>query len=65
MALDLSQENIIVEMDSLELLTMARSKGRDGSCLGHLVADLRLLLSSPRIVAFNKIPGGKILQVMI
>ena len=59
MALDLSQENIIVETDSLELATMARNEDRDSSCLGHLVTDLRLLLTSPRIVGLNKIPRGQ------
>ena len=59
MALELSQENIIVETDSLELVTMATSVDRDSSCLGHLVADLRLLLTCPRILAFNKIPRGQ------
>ena len=56
MALQTCQENIMVEMDSLELLAMSRSKTRDCSSLGMLMEDLRILLPSDRIISFTKIP---------
>ena len=40
----------------MELVKMAVSVERDGSSLGHLVQDLRLLLSSNRILSISKIP---------
>ena len=54
--LDLCQEKIIVETDSSELVQMIKSSVRDRSPLGHLVQDLRLLLSTDRIVSVIKIP---------
>jgi hypothetical protein len=36
-------------------LYLAKAGNRDKSSLGHLVADLRDLLASPRIMEFNKI----------
>jgi hypothetical protein len=34
---------------------MATCKDRDGSCVGHLVGDLRLLLASERVISISKI----------
>ena len=45
-----------METDSAELVNMAVSVERDGSSLGHLVEDLRILLSSDRILSISKIP---------
>jgi hypothetical protein len=56
LALDLSQESILVETDCLELVSMVRSTNADRSCFGHLVEDLRHLFSSGRIVSITKIP---------
>jgi ribonuclease HI len=56
LALDLSQESILVETDCLELVSMVRSTNADRSCFGHLVEDLRHLFSSERIVSITKIP---------
>ena len=55
-ALDMCQGNFLVETDSVELLNMAISVERDRSSLGHLVEDLRILLSSDRILSVSKIP---------
>ena len=55
-ALDLCQESFMVESDSAELVQMIKSKERDGSALGHLVEDLRMLFLSDRIVSYLKIP---------
>jgi hypothetical protein len=56
MALDSSEEKIIVETDCMELVSIAKNPERDSSCFGHMVADLQELLTSRQIVAFNKIP---------
>jgi hypothetical protein len=45
-ALDLGQDKILVETNSLKLVQMATCKARDDSCVGHLVGDLHLLLAS-------------------
>jgi ribonuclease HI len=55
LALDLSQESILVETDCLELVSMVRSTNADRSCFGHLVEDLRHLFSLERIVSITKI----------
>jgi hypothetical protein len=56
LALDLSQESILVETDCLELVSMVRSTNADRSCFGHLVEDFRHLFSLERIVSITKIP---------
>ena len=55
-ALDMTEERFSVETDSAILVQLMSSKERDSSALGHLVEDLRLLLSSPQVVSFSKIP---------
>jgi ribonuclease HI len=59
LALDGCTNDIIVETDNLELSLMAKSAARDASTLSHLMEDLRLLIKSERIIAFNKIPRGQ------
>jgi hypothetical protein len=39
MALDSSEEKIIVETDCMELVSIAKNPERDSSCFGHMVAD--------------------------
>jgi hypothetical protein len=39
----------------MELVQMATCKIRDGSCLGHLVGDLRLLLTFEWVISIAKI----------
>jgi ribonuclease HI len=56
LALDHSNEDLIVETDSLELVRMARNTLKDGSSLGPAVEDLKLLLAEDRIISFSKIP---------
>jgi ribonuclease HI len=56
LALELNQDGILVETDSLEMVRMVTSTDADKSCLAHLVEDLRLLLSSQYIVSITKIP---------
>jgi hypothetical protein len=46
------------ESDCQELVNMARSKERDASSLCHLLEDLRILLSSDRLISFSKTPRG-------
>jgi hypothetical protein len=41
-----SAESIIIETDCLELIHLIKARSRDSSSLGHLVADLKDLLSS-------------------
>ena len=55
-ALDMSTQRIMIVSDCSELIRIATSKERDNSTLGHLVADLRVLLASDRVVALFKIP---------
>jgi hypothetical protein len=45
----------MVETDSSVLVQMAMNSEKDGSALSHLVEDLRILLSSYRIVTFKTI----------
>jgi hypothetical protein len=45
MAIDLSQGNILVETDCLDMVSMVRSNNVDRSCFGHLVEDLPQLFS--------------------
>jgi hypothetical protein len=55
MAIDLSQGNILVETDCLDIASMVRSNNVGRSCFGHLVEDLRQLFSLKRIVSITKI----------
>jgi ribonuclease HI len=55
-AMDMGLQHVTVEIDCQELVTMATSKARDGSSLGHLVEDLRDLLSADAMVGIVKIP---------
>jgi ribonuclease HI len=50
-----SAESIIIETDCMELIHLIKARSRDSSSLGHLVADLKDLLSSPRIIEVKKI----------
>jgi hypothetical protein len=54
-ALEGSAESIIIETDCVELIHLIKAGSRDNSSLGHLVADLKDLLSSPRIIDVKKI----------
>jgi ribonuclease HI len=55
-AMDMGLQHVTVETDCQELVTLATSKDRDGSSLGHLVEDLRELLSADAVVGIVKIP---------
>jgi ribonuclease HI len=50
-----SSEAIIIETDCLELIHLIKAESRDNLSLGHLVADLKDLLSPPRIIEVKKI----------
>jgi hypothetical protein len=50
-----SAESVIIETDCLELIHLIKAGSRDSSSLGHLVADLKDLLSTPRIIEVKKI----------
>jgi hypothetical protein len=52
LALDNSNEDVLVETDSLELVCMAQGKMKDGSSLGLAMEDLELLLAEERIISF-------------
>jgi ribonuclease HI len=54
-ALEGSAESIIIETDCLELIHLIKAGSRDSSSLGHLVADLKDLLSSSQIIEVKKI----------
>jgi ribonuclease HI len=56
LATDMGHQQIVVETDCQELVLIATNEERNGSPLGHLIEDLRLLLASAHIVGFNKIP---------
>jgi ribonuclease HI len=56
LAVQWSQEPIIVETDCALVVSMVTSKDMDSSYLGHLVAEVKIQLASDRQIRIVKIP---------
>ena len=59
LALQWSQEPIIVETDNASLVKMVTSTAKDVSHLGHLVAEVKAMVRSGRDIHIVKIPRSQ------
>jgi hypothetical protein len=55
-AIDMVHQRITIETDCQELVQMVTGEEWNGSTLGHLIEDLRILLASDHTNRFVKIP---------
>jgi ribonuclease HI len=54
-----NQQHFVIESDSAEVVQMLNNNARDLSPLGHLVAEVKTLMSSGQIVGISKIPRSQ------